>query len=88
MEKKDKAASALLAVFPIHETFAGFSENSGNMKAVQSFIDYAARNGIIETNDNRDLEAFTRHNERSPRDCMPPDHLTFEELFERKICSN
>jgi|GEM_PF-6241294 len=51
MTKKEKAISALMAVFPAAETFTVFSQNSDNAIILDSFINFAARNGIIKVAD-------------------------------------
>jgi tetratricopeptide (TPR) repeat protein len=84
MNKQDRERSALLAVFPTLEQFTQFSGNSGNVRIVQSFIDYAVRNALIDTGDENKLRDFIRNNARGLEDCTPPNHLNFEELFEKK----
>jgi len=84
LEKIEKVKSALLAVFPTLETFAEFNGNSDNSKAVQSFIEYASGNGVIEGNNDNIFRAFISKNGKAQEDCIPPDHMNFEELFERK----
>ena len=60
MKTKDKSISALLSVFPSHEAFRKFYEDSSHSKAVESFVAYAAKNNIIKTGDVNSLEAFIR----------------------------
>jgi len=84
MKKQDQAAAAILAVFPTRETFIKFAEDSENKKAVQSFVDYAVKNKIIETSGPKSLEEFIAAHASPAEDCTPPDHLTFEELLEKK----
>jgi hypothetical protein len=84
MYQQNKAESALLAVFPTIETFHKLSDKSGSSKTIQSFIDFANRNGIITSPDQDHLETFIRQNARAHNDCIPPHHLNFEELFEKK----
>jgi hypothetical protein len=84
MSKQDREKSALLAVFPTLEQFTAFSGNSGNARIVRSFIDYAVRNAIIDTGDENRLRDYIHHNARGLEDRTPPDHLNFEELFEKK----
>ncbi len=84
MTKNDKARSALLAVFPTFETFVTFSRDSGNLGTIQSFVDYAVRNRIIDSPDQDKLRDFIRSNAKAPRDCTPPKNLSFGELFEKK----
>ena len=84
MKKQDKAMAAISAVFPTRETFVQFAEDSDNKKAIQSFVEFAVRNKIIETPSSKNLEEFIAGQARSPEDCAPPDQLTFEELLEKK----
>jgi tetratricopeptide (TPR) repeat protein len=84
MKTKDKSISALLSVFPSHEAFRKFCEDSSHSKAVESFVAYAAKNNIIKTGDVNSLEAFIRQHERTPDDCTPPNNLNFEALLEKK----
>jgi tetratricopeptide (TPR) repeat protein len=84
MKTKDKSISALLSVFPNHEAFRKFCEDSSHSKAVESFVAYAAKNNIIKTGDVNSIEAFIRQHERTPDDCTPPNNLNFEALLEKK----
>jgi len=84
MNKQDRERSAFLAVFPTLEQFTDFSGNSGNARIVRSFIDYAVRNAIIDTDDENRLRDFIRSNARGLEDRTPPTYLNFEELFEKK----
>lgn len=83
-EKKDKAAAAILAVFPTRESFAGFAERSENAEAVDSFVRYAARNKIIESATPAGLEKFIAAHARSAEQCTPPPNLTIEDLLEKR----
>jgi len=84
MKKQDREKSALLAVFPTAETFTQFCGNSGNLKIVRSFIDYAVRNAIIDAYDENRLREFIRSHARDPEDGTPLNPLNFEGLFEKK----
>jgi len=84
MKTKDKSISAILSVFPNHEAFRKFYEDSSHSKAVESFVAYAAKNNIIKTGDVNSLEAFIRQHERTTDDCTPPNNLNFEALLEKK----
>lgn len=84
MNKKDKAASALLAVFPTLETFIVFSQNNENSNALKTFLDYGKRKGITASSETKDMTDFIRRHARSPENCTPPNHLNFEELLEKK----
>lgn len=84
MKKQDKAMAAISAVFPTRETFVKFAEDSDNKETIQSFVDYAVRNKIIETSSPGSLEEFIAAHARPAEDCAPPDQLTFEELLEKK----
>lgn len=84
MKKLDREKSALLAVFPTLDAFITFSGNSENVKIVQSFIDYAVRNALIDTDDENKLRDFIRRNARGLGDRTPPSHLNFEEFLAKK----
>lgn len=84
MNKKEKAVSALLAVFPTLETFVAFAANSENAGTLKSFLEYGTRNGITVSGDPRDMEDFIRRNALPPEACQPPLDLTLEELLDRK----
>lgn len=84
MTQQNQARSAILAVFPTPETFIEFSKNSENTSIIQSFIDYAAQNNIIDATNKNTFIDFIRKNTRSQEDCNPLNHLNFEELFEKK----
>ena len=84
MNKRERAESALMAVFPTLEQFTQFSGNSGNLEIIQSFVDYAARNALIDTSDENKLRDFIHGNNRGLEDRTPPNYLDFEELLEKK----
>ncbi len=84
MKTKDKSIAALMAVFPNHDVFRKFYEESSHSKAVESFVAYAAKSSIIETADVKSLELLIHKHARTPDDCTPPNHLTFETLLEKK----
>jgi len=84
MSKHEREKSALLAVFPTLEQFTQFAANSGNARIVQSFIDYATRNALIDTGDENRLREFIQGNAKGLEDRTPPEYLNFEELLERK----
>jgi hypothetical protein len=84
MTKEDKAASALLAVFPTPATFIAFSEDSENAGALKTVLDYGKREGIIASGKAKDLENFVRRHARSLENCTPPSHLSFEKLLGEK----
>ncbi len=83
MTDKNKAISALLAVFPTPEAFDAFAENSENSSALRSFIAYAGREKIAESTESG-FRSFIRRHSRSLDDCMPPSNLDFEEVLEKK----
>ncbi len=85
MIKKRNSLAALLAVFPTVETFAEFYKNIDNKKAVDSFIAFAAGNDLIKTEEGKSLQALIRQHSRSKVDLTPPNHLSFEELLEKKV---
>ncbi|MFA6010365.1 MAG: hypothetical protein WC799_10325 [Desulfobacteraceae bacterium] len=85
MTKKEKAVSALLAIFPTIDAFMAFSKNSDNIATLNSLIDFAARNEIVKTADAIDLESFIRNHSSVLSDvCELPQHLNFEGLLEKK----
>ncbi|MRR15425.1 MAG: hypothetical protein EG826_03090 [Deltaproteobacteria bacterium] len=84
MNKKDKAVSALLAVFPTAAAFTAFSENTENASTLKTVLDYAKREGITASNKSRDVADFIRRHARSPETCTPPEHLNFEQLLGKK----
>src|SRR4030042_1509766 len=84
MKKQDREKSALLAVFPTAETFTQFCGNSGNLRILRSFIDYAVRNALIDAYDENRLREFICSHAREPEDGMPLTPLNFEDFFEKK----
>jgi hypothetical protein len=84
MRAKEKAAAAILAVFPTPERLQGFALSNENRLLLEGLIDFAARKGAIETADQRALEDFIRKNTRPTADHAFAKHLTFEELMDRK----
>ena len=84
MNKKDKAASALLAVFPTPATFIAFSKYNENAGALNTMLDYGKREGIIASAKAKDLENFVHRHARSLENCTPPSHLSFEKLLGEK----
>ena len=51
MKIKEKAITAILAVFPTTESLSKFTEKSDNAIIYDSLIDYAVRNDLIKTAD-------------------------------------
>jgi len=84
MSKQKRGKSALLAVFPTLDSFNQFCGNSGNARIVQSFVDYAIRNALIDTRDENKLRDFIGSNARGQEELTSPTHLNFEELLEKK----
>jgi hypothetical protein len=84
MKKESNSLSALLAVFPTVETFAEFYENMDNKKAVESFVAFALGNDLIKKEDVKSLQALIRQYSRPKTDLIPPNHLSFEDLLEKK----
>ena len=69
MRKQDRAACALMAVFPTPESFTRFAGNSENQAPLQSFIAFAVRNGIIDRPNEAALEAYIAGNARGADAC-------------------
>ncbi|MBU0995006.1 MAG: hypothetical protein KJ737_21140 [Proteobacteria bacterium] len=84
MSNNPKAAAAILAVFPTLETLHSFSRKNFNKKALESFIAFAANEGVIDKNDGDAFRQFIRINERDHGTCTPPKNLNLEEIFKRK----
>jgi len=84
MTKKDKAVSAILAVFPTPETFIAFSEDDENTGTLQTLLGYGKREEILASGKADDLENFIRGHARSQEDCTPPEHINFEKLLGEK----
>jgi len=83
MKRKDKAYSALTAVFPNDKSIAEFLKDSDNRKRLQSFIDFAMRHGLIDAPAHEAFQAFIHENNRPPtRD--NPDVLTIADLIDNK----
>ena len=81
----EKARSAILATFQTPESLTVFYQNSDNSLICDSFVDFAVRNGLIDTPDVESLEQFIRNN--SPGDAVPfkaPGDITFEGLLNNK----
>jgi len=84
MQKQERAAAALMAVFPTVESFARFAGHTDNQAVLQSFLDFAVRNAIIATPEPAALQAYIAAHARDAAACRPPDHLGFEEFLDRK----
>jgi hypothetical protein len=84
MPKIDKALSALLATFPTIDAFRLFSKNTDNVAILDSLIDFAVRNGMIETADEVHLESLIRSRSAETREGEIPRHLNFEGLLDKK----
>jgi len=84
MKIKEKALSALLAVFPTTESLSQFAEKSNNAIIYNSLIDYAVRNDLIKTADENHFETFINRHADSTEKFMPPKHLNFENFLKKK----
>ncbi|MBU0994274.1 MAG: hypothetical protein KJ737_17425 [Proteobacteria bacterium] len=84
MSNVSEAKAAIPAVFPTLETLKNFSMKSYNTKALDSFISFAATEGVIKQADLESFTQFIRINERSHSACSPPKDLNLEEFFKRK----
>ncbi len=84
MNTKNKAASALIAVFPTHQAFTAFAENNENAAILKSFLSYAEKEKITDAPDLTRLKAFIRRSRSSPEDFKLPAGLNFEGFLDRK----
>ncbi len=83
MSYKKKACTALTAVFPNSESFAEFVEDSENQSRLQSFVEFAARHGVIDTPTTEAFKRFIIENKR-PQINESLDDLTLEELIDNR----
>lgn len=80
---KEKACSALTAVFPNKNAIADFIKDSADPKRLNAFVDFAARSGLIHSPTREAFYAFIEENRRPP--FIPgPDAPTFEVLINNK----
>jgi tetratricopeptide (TPR) repeat protein len=84
MEIKEKAVSALLAVFPTKGSLSQFTEKSDNAIIYDSLIDYAFRNDLIKTADENNFKTFINRHADSAGKFIQPKHLNFENFLEKK----
>ncbi len=80
---QEKARNALTAVFPNIKSISDFIKDSEGRKRLWSFIDFAARHGLIESKTNEAFNAFILSNSRSSKNESLND-LTMEELINNK----
>lgn len=83
-EKRERAASALMAIFPTPDSFAQFVSNGDNAKIIESVARFAHEKGVIDRADESALEDFIRTHERADDACAPPNQMTFEDFFDQK----
>ncbi|MDD4357533.1 MAG: hypothetical protein PHN98_09800 [Smithellaceae bacterium] len=86
MKEKEKDISALLAAFPTPQSWSAFLQNSDNDRIRDTLMAFAFRSGFIRTMDVMAVENFIRqHASRRTRPAfVPPGHLDFEELLDKK----
>ena len=82
--KKEKAISALLAVFPTIESFSQYIGDAGNTPVIESFVSFAHRAGVIRHPKQELLSTFLKKNSSSPANWAPPPSISFETFLERK----
>lgn len=84
MQPKDKARHALLSAFPTPTAWTAFSQNSDNALITDTFVHYAAREGLIAASDLHGLENFIL----KPMILRPafklPERMNFAELPDKK----
>ena len=84
MKIKEKALSALLAVFPTTGSLSEFTEISNNVIIYNSLIDYAVRNDLIKTADENNFKTFINRHADSAEKFIPPKDINFENFLEKK----
>ncbi len=82
--KKDQAKAALLAVFPHSETIQEFLSDNVNPNALKGFVHFAAAHGLIPRPEEDAFYELISENQRKPEDCIPPEAITIENIFESK----
>ena len=80
---QEKARNALTAVFPNIQSISDFIKDSEGQKRLRSFVDFAARNGLIESKTNEAFNSFIQSNTRFSKN-ESLDDLTLEELINNK----
>jgi len=84
MSQNEKAIAAILSTFPTIESFESFYQITDNSLICNSFVDFAAQNGVIKTPDIESLEQFIRtHTDPTARFRVAGD-INFEELLNNK----
>lgn len=81
IQPSERAAFALLAIFPTPETVDDFSTEEGGVSRLRSFIKYAADTGVIKDAKEETFKRFVRENERTEEDFRLPESVTIENLF-------
>lgn len=84
MKNKDRALSALMAVFPTPDSHARFAGHIENRKMLQSLAEFAAGAGLIESPEQHRLEELVRRNAIGVEMCTPPGHLDFDQFLDQK----
>ncbi len=86
MKEKEKDTSALIAAFPTPQSWSDFLQNSDNDRTRDTLLAFAFHSGLIRTMDVMPVETLIRqHVARRMRPAfVPPGHLDFEELLDKK----
>ncbi len=80
----ERAASALMAIFPTLESFNHFSNRNQNSRIIRSLSTFAYQHGLIENDSEKTLEKFIKIHTLSPKECHPPANMDFEIFFDQK----
>ncbi|MFZ2630489.1 MAG: hypothetical protein WA081_20405 [Desulfosalsimonadaceae bacterium] len=81
---KDRAVAAILAVFPTAETVEEFVADNPDAAGLRSFIDFAKAHGVVDAADESVFRKFIRSHERTAEECILPEDLTIENIFESR----
>ena len=84
MNRNEKAVAALLSTFPSVKWLTSFCQNSDNSAIWNSFIDFAVRNGIIDTPDIESLEQFIRARTDHQAIIKTAVDINFDEFLKKK----
>ncbi len=84
MTRAEKAQSALVSLFPSKESLRLFLQNKENTAILDSILQFALRNGLMERPDTESLELLLDTSSLPANDFNRPQDLTFEDFLEKK----
>lgn len=84
MKRNERAVSAIFSVFPVVESFMMFCQDSNNSPICDSLVNFAFRNGLIESPDLENMENFIRGRKGGIARSSSSKLVSFEELLNNK----